>query len=606
MRVKNYNKPLTVEITVENKVFMREETHEHTLEHALAFALYSPARVGELTQKALNEQCSLIEILAIYTPSHLFYAQLAKRTGAAFALFPETSLRFNAQDWRSSVASGMISLDNGQIWHAPEGKQLPYFLAQCAKDKAFAARFILCPPAVFKRHLRLLSRRAWTFEAINAVAVKYPRLSAMNRAQMRFGAVAIFLSVLTLMSLFALGGVAAQIAGGTLSFFFLGWLIFRVLASFFKFRPPLPEGRPRYLPPYTVVLALYKEAKVLPRLITALEQLDYPRSRLDIKLVLENDDDETRQALKTIQTDIAFDVIIAPPEGPRTKPKALMLALPYAKGKFCVVYDAEDRPHPQQLLESVAQFQEASPKMAVLQAPLIIRNHGKNSLTALFAAEYAALFDLTLPLLAHFNLPLPLGGTSNHFKTAILRDVGGWDAFNVTEDADLGLRLARLGFQAGTLRLGTSEEAPTKPFAWLKQRSRWFKGWLQTMIVHGATPRDLLQRLGIIKSFVFFLMIGSTFFSSLLHPIAYFLLIAYHFNWLVGERDLLVMLISSGYSLAIFLLWQGARLGQRPSPGWRLVFLPLYWLMLSAAAWLALLELWRRPFHWAKTTHEGD
>jgi cellulose synthase/poly-beta-1,6-N-acetylglucosamine synthase-like glycosyltransferase len=96
-----------------------------------------------------------------------------------------------------------------------------------------------------------------------------------------------------------------------------------------------------------------------------------------------------------------------------------------------------------------------------------------------FTAEYAGQFDVVLPKLAALGLPLPLGGSSNHFRTVTLREVGGWDPHNVTEDADLGMRLARFGYRSGVVASSTYEEAPADIGRWLGQRTRWFKGWMR-------------------------------------------------------------------------------------------------------------------------------
>ncbi|WP_105381370.1 glycosyltransferase family 2 protein [Neorhizobium alkalisoli] len=245
--------------------------------------------------------------------------------------------------------------------------------------------------------------------------------------------------------------------------------------------PALPV-RDEPLPCYTVMVALYREATVAEQLIASLKRLDWPAALLDIKLVCEADDQETIAALKALSLGPCFEIVEVPPCNPRTKPKALTYALAAARGEYLAIYDAEDRPHPQQLREAYGRFQTSPAEIACLQAPLIVTNARDSWISALFSLEYSGLFRGLLPMLAESKLPLPLGGTSNHFRTETLRAVGGWDPFNVTEDADLGLRLYRLGYRSDVIVRQTLEDAPTTVRVWMAQRSRWFKGWLHPYI----------------------------------------------------------------------------------------------------------------------------
>ena len=196
------------------------------------------------------------------------------------------------------------------------------------------------------------------------------------------------------------------------------------------------------------------------QLLYGLDRLAWPRERLDIKLIIDEDDAVTLGAARALAREPPYEIVVVPPGGPRTKPMALQYALSFARGEFVTVYDAEDRPHPGQLAEAYAIFRKAPQRLACLQAPLVIDNPEKSAIAALFAIEYSTLFDGLLPALVALELPLPLGGTSNHFRRAALEEAGGWDPFNVTEDADLGIRLTRFGYRIGTLTLPTLEEAP--------------------------------------------------------------------------------------------------------------------------------------------------
>jgi cellulose synthase/poly-beta-1,6-N-acetylglucosamine synthase-like glycosyltransferase len=203
------------------------------------------------------------------------------------------------------------------------------------------------------------------------------------------------------------------------------------------------------LPPYTVLVPLYREDKVLPVLLARLSALDYPADRLQVLLLIEEDDQLTRAALARTELDMRFEAVLIPPSRPRTKPKACNVGLRYAVGEFCVIYDAEDRPDPDQLRKAVAAFRALPRWVVCVQAELQYWNPWTNWLTRCFAAEYALNFSLVLRGLDRFRLPIPLGGTSNHFRTEALHELGAWDPYNVTEDADLGIRIARRGWGSG-------------------------------------------------------------------------------------------------------------------------------------------------------------
>ena len=232
------------------------------------------------------------------------------------------------------------------------------------------------------------------------------------------------------------------------------------------------------LPVYTVVVAMYREGSVAPKLVAALDAFDYPKAKLDIKLAIECGDKETLTALIALRLPPRYEIVIAPPGAPRTKPRACNIALEAARGELLAVYDAEDEPAPDQLRKAAAGF-AADPSLDALQGRLKIANAGDNWLTFMFAVEYAALFELINPGLCALDLPIALGGSTNHFRTSALRRVGGWDAWNVTEDADLGLRLARFGARVGALDSDTWEEAPNELGNWFRQRVRWQKGWMR-------------------------------------------------------------------------------------------------------------------------------
>ena len=255
----------------------------------------------------------------------------------------------------------------------------------------------------------------------------------------------------------------------------------RIAAAFAPVPPPpaVPLLDDAELPVYTILMPLRDEAAMVPLLRQAISELDYPAEKMDVKFVVEAKSTDTVAAVQAVMAeDPRFELIPIPDAEPHTKPKALNYALPLARGEHLVVFDAEDIPERQQLRLAASTF-ATDPGLDCIQAELVVDNAEENWITAMFAAEYAGQFGLLLPLLAHLHLPLPLGGTSNHFRTAALRELGHWDAYNVTEDADLGVRLSRLRYRTGVLRSDTLEEAPISVGAWMVQRTRWIKGWMR-------------------------------------------------------------------------------------------------------------------------------
>lgn len=373
-------------------------------------------------------------------------------------------------------------------------------------------------------------------------------------------------------------------------------------------RPP-PDLPDAALPTYSVLIPLRDESQMVPMLKRAMSALDYPPHLLDIKFVVEARSPETVAAVERVLDDPRFRMVVVPPGAPHTKPKAIDFALPLARGEYLVVYDAEDVPEPDQLRRAAARF-AADPELACLQAELVPENAHENALTALFAGEYAGLFGRLLPALARWGLPVPLGGTSNHFRTAMLRQLGGWDAFNVTEDADLGVRLARRGWRAETFASRTYEEAPLDIRAWMAQRTRWMKGWMQTYIVHNRAPLRFLRDIGW-KGFVgFHVLVGGMILSSLLHTVFIGALLGrLLFDGAVGlmPQDIwdwfAVGILVAGYGGAFAIVLSGLAHQRALHLAPAQLALPLYWWLHSIAAIYAAHELIVRPIHWSKTTH---
>ena len=308
-----------------------------------------------------------------------------------------------------------------------------------------------------------------------------------------------------------------------------------------------------------------------------------------------------------------YEVIVVPDAKPKTKPKALNYALHFARGDLAVIFDAEDIPEPNQLLIAAETFAAADDDLVCLQASLTFYNANENWLTRQFTIEYAVLFDLVLPFFAALRLPFPLGGTSNHFKMSALRKLGAWDPFNVTEDADLGIRLARFGWRADILPSSTFEEANNTFSNWLPQRARWLKGWMQTWFVHMRNPAVLLRQLGWSGFIAVQVMMTGVIVSTLAHPffLAWTIWVVATGKFMPVDQDGLYTVLT-GIGLAVLVagygitLWAGrtALKRRRLYQLWPSIFaMPFYWLMVSLGGWLDLKQFVFNPFHWNKTEH---
>ena len=266
-------------------------------------------------------------------------------------------------------------------------------------------------------------------------------------------------------------------------------------------RPPAAAGGAAAvpdaeLPAYTILVPAYQEQEVIGGMVRCLENLDYPRDRLEALILVERRDAATKQAIAEADPAAFIRVVEIPPGAPQTKPRSCNAGLLLAKGDLIVIYDAEDRPDPGQLRVVAAQFAAADDTLACVQAKLMVANAARSFITRQFALEYCLRYELTLPGLARLGLPIPLGGTSNHFRTQVLRELGGWDAWNVTEDADLGMRCTALGYRVEVADSVTYGEMPHRIGAWTKQRTRWLKGFMLTALVHTRNPARTWRTFG--------------------------------------------------------------------------------------------------------------
>ncbi len=417
------------------------------------------------------------------------------------------------------------------------------------------------------------------------------RLTATQLAG--FGSVAA-LALMFLACWTALALKLAHVAAAAVFLLACAWRVLAVVLSETPASPAagLPDGD---LPTYSVIVPLYREASVVGELLNALEAIDYPRRKLEIIFVVEPDDPETAQALAAAGLPGFARILVNPPGAPKTKPRACNSALSVARGERVVIYDAEDEPDPQQLRVAAAAF-AADPRLACVQAPLRV-SQPTCFLQRQFALEYACQFEVILPALARLGLPLPLGGTSNHFVTARLREAGGWDAFNVTEDAELGFRLTAHGWRTGVIGAATYETAPHSFPVWLKQRSRWVKGYLQTWFVHMRRGWGWsVPRLGALQ-----LTVGLTAVSAMAHgPLTLLACLA------VGLRVLMpwdALLLAAGWLAAVLAMGRGARRAGLRMGVIDALLAAVYWPLQSLAAAIALWQFVAAPHRWEKTPH---
>ncbi len=362
------------------------------------------------------------------------------------------------------------------------------------------------------------------------------------------------------------------------------------------------------LPSYTILAPLYHESNVVASLIRHLSRLDYPADRLEILLICEVTDVDTIQAVRAAALDERFRLVIAPDGEPRTKPRACNLALLEARGDLCVIYDAEDRPAPDQLRLAARTFAASPPSVICLQARLDFYNASYNWLTRCFTLEYAYWFELLLPGLAALGLPVPLGGTSNHFLVKDLRALGGWDPYNVTEDVDLGMRIHLAGAQTQLLDSTTLEEACSNRSAWIRQRSRWIKGYLQTWLVHTRSP--LFKNISWRERGAFRVLIGGEAVLSALFPLVLASPIVSIGLLLTGSNFLpapfLLLTIAAATAINVMSIYSAAVAAipqRRLCLAAAVVITPAYTVLAAIATYRAIWQLFRRPHFWEKTPH---
>ncbi len=404
------------------------------------------------------------------------------------------------------------------------------------------------------------------------------------------------------------------------SFAFLGSILFKLYLALKGSQSELHDDvsieelgavKNEDVPVYTILLPVYKEDKLIRKLIWNLRGLNYPPEKLDVKLLIEEDDDKTLNAVKSLDFPANFEVIVIPFMMPKTKPKACNYGLFFSRGELLTIYDAEDIPDTWQLKKAYLMFSKLPKEYVVVQGALNYFNRNENLLTRMFTLEYSYWFDYMLPGLETLDIPIPLGGTSNHFKLEKLIELGSWDPFNVTEDADLGVRVYDKQYKIGIVRSTTYEEANNEPFNWIRQRSRWIKGYMQTYLVHMRNPVHLIRRIGWGGFFGFNFFIGGTAITFLVYPILLLFFFVYLIFNITGIKTLFpdwilyfaIFNFVAGNVLMIYINMMAVFKRRYYELILFSALNPVYWLMHSIAAYKGLWQLIYKPFYWEKTNH---
>jgi cellulose synthase/poly-beta-1,6-N-acetylglucosamine synthase-like glycosyltransferase len=365
------------------------------------------------------------------------------------------------------------------------------------------------------------------------------------------------------------------------------------------------------LPGYTILVPAYNEPEVVGDLLAAMGRLEYPPDKVQVLLLLEADDEVTIAAARDYEDSPIVTIVLVPPADPRTKPKACNYGLEFATGDIVTIYDAEDLPEPLQLRRTVAAFAKLPPEVVCVQSKLAYHNAHQNLLTGWFTAEYNLWFGYLLPGMMRSRSPIPLGGTSNHLRRDVLQNIGGWDPFNVTEDADLGLRIHAEGYRTAVLDSTTLEEANSDPINWIRQRSRWYKGYLQTWLVHIRRPVQMWRSVGP-RSFVrLTLILAGTPIIAVLNLVFWFItalwflgqpaLVGAVFPWWVYFPALVALIVGNGVTLYMNII--ALREDDRADLIVPAVTVPAFFALMSIAAAKGVYQLIRNPSYWEKTFH---
>jgi cellulose synthase/poly-beta-1,6-N-acetylglucosamine synthase-like glycosyltransferase len=481
-------------------------------------------------------------------------------------------------------------------------------------------RFVVATSWDIRNLLLTVFRKAIADEAANELFRQNPSLSArvvFSRGQ-KAGFIALVLVALVAVVLWPVTTIITALA--IISLAFLASTVFKFLVAMRGAKYDVVERVTRQqvealtdaeLPTYTVLVPVFKEANIVPQLVGNLGKIDYPADKLEVLVLIEEEDHLTRDAYLGSNPPPNFHIVTIPKGTPQTKPRACNVGLFFATGDYLVIFDAEDAPDPDQLKKCVVAFRRGGPKTVCVQAALNYFNADENALTRMFTLEYNYWFDYMLAGLDAADLPIPLGGTSNHFRTHALIELGGWDPYNVTEDADLGIRASALGYRVGVVNSTTMEEANTSIPNFIRQRSRWIKGYMQTSLVHARRPAALIREIGLRRFASFALLIGGTPLTFLgvipLYVVTFFTIVI-PTEWLTPFFPVWLLWLTLvnfiiGNSVMVYLSMMGPyKRGTFDLILWALLN-PVYWLLHSAASYKALWQLLFKPHYWEKTEH---
>lgn len=437
---------------------------------------------------------------------------------------------------------------------------------------------------------------------------------------------AIFIFIMMAFLLFALKfsfgiSVLMSVSGAIAIFYFILmvfklWIVAEsISASFIDFTAEeIKNIKDKDLPVYTILIPLYQEEVVIGQIIKAMSAIDYPKNKLDIIITLEEYDLPTINAIKEANPPKYFKTLILPDVQPKTKPKALNVAFLRAKGEFLVIYDAEIIPDANQLKKAFLAFKKY-PEIGYLQTRLDHYNAEQNIITRLFNAEFSFYYDLFLPGLEKLGFPVPLSGHSTHFRKSALDKIGAWDPYNVAEDCDAGIRLYGAGYKTGILDSFSGEEATSNLTSWIKQRTRWMKGFMQTSIVHLRHPYHFKNEVGGWRNFfAFLLIVPGTVLINFLNLFNWIILLL----WVITHSEIIksffpaqILYISVfsfilGNLVFIYLNILGVFGRQKYSLVKYMILSPLYWILLAIATVRAVAQIITKPHYWEKTKHEGD
>lgn len=588
----------------------------HDLLHALGLQRVWDAPLGEiLISEGLASEQDVLAALAHQTGLHQIDLSAQPPDPALMALLPpQVWLRHRAVPWLRLGDTLVVAT----AWPDRIAE-----LAPLLQQRADTILTVIAPDQKVMQAIGTAAGTELAHRAERRVAPRYSCRTWQTRGRRFSLGLAVFLAAMLLaaamapvllMQVLCLIAIATLIpvAGLKLAAFVM-YLIGRLDD------PPLPIDAPPYgpdlspepMPRISVMVPLYHETAIASALISRLRQLRYPKPLLDVVLVLEEKDTVTRAALAETELPHWMRAIQVPDTGPlTTKPRALNYALDFCRGDIIGVWDAEDAPAPEQLNQIAARFAEAPPEVACLQGVLDYYNPRTNWLSRCFTIEYAGWWRVLLPGVERLGLILPLGGTTLFFRRSVLEQLGAWDAHNVTEDADLGVRLAREGYRTELIPTVTHEEANCRALPWIKQRSRWLKGFMVTWLVHLRAPRQMLQQVGLWRVLGFHTLMAGTVAQFVFAPVLWTLwaipLGLWHPMQTIAGGGLIVAiaalcLLAELGNLAIFAAGSGRKTHRFLLPF--VPTMPVYNMLGVAAAFKALYELLLKPYYWDKTQH---